>query len=131
MFSLFVLFVTERVTIRIEHILSVWTCHCEHRRMGARHMKPEFCPCLVLDPVRKSLIAPEVDPASGMPFSVKVFYASKTKTEGLKLEMLLLGACDSNNKSGIDAKAASEHLLIDMAYKIKDTIDGKRRKLIL
>lgn len=90
-------------------------------------MKPEFCPCLVLDPVRKSLTAPEVDPASGMPFSVKVFYALKTKTEGLKLEMLLLGACecDLNNKAGIDAKAASEHLLIDMAYKIKDTIDGK------
>lgn len=120
----------ERVTIRIDHILSVWACHCEHRRSGFRgHMKPALCPCLVLDPDRRTLNVPAVDPASGVPFSIKVFYAAQSASEGLKLEMLLLGANDANNnnhnKAGVDAKAASEHLLIDMAYKIKDTIESK------
>ena len=38
--------------------------------------------------------------------------------------MLSMSAHDSNNKAGIDVRAASEHLLADMANKVKNILKG-------
>lgn len=84
------------------------------------------------DPARKSPSIREVDPSSvGPSFLVKVFYAAKSSSEGLKLEMLALSAHNSNSKAGVDSRAASEHLLADMAYKIKDSLEGTFFHLLL
>ena len=113
---------TDRVSILLENILSVWSCHCD-RQIG-RNSKPLFCPCLVSNPAKKSFSIPEIDPSlQGPSFVVKVFHAVKNDG-GLQLEMLSMSAHDSNNKAGIDARAASEHILVGMAYKIRDTVKG-------
>ncbi|KAI2797144.1 hypothetical protein BLOT_011121 [Blomia tropicalis] len=121
----------ERTTIPLDRIVSIWTCRChrgDERKCYAKN-KPCYCPCLSVNsdfPFNSEPIDPS---AKNQPsFIIKLFYAQSTEKDGYRLEMLSLAAHDSvNNMAGLDARRASEHILLDIAFKIKDTIDAFNR----